>query len=122
MKQGLSSDTFGHRYCELHGITTDRFASHFFARCLHPHARPIAPLIKLFNRQFFASDFDTVADIAGCRSLQEMHAAIAEYRYHPYNRGWARDWLRIRISSRRIMRHGRQFFRSRSSGLAPVSG
>lgn len=93
--------TFRELYCERRGITAERFEHELVRRSLYWPARPIYWLLGL-NRAYTSPDYEFVRGVGDLRSWRDFHNETVEYHYHPHNRGFLRDALRLRVSAKRL--------------------
>ncbi|WP_221029403.1 hypothetical protein [Actomonas aquatica] len=96
------------RYCLTHHLTEDEFTSHLLSRSLYPHARLLAPLLRLLLPGCFELDRRFVRGLAPLRSRRGItHEANDFYKQSRRERRW-RHWLRLRISADRAQRAVRE--------------
>jgi hypothetical protein len=93
---------FAERFCAQHRLAPERCQEEIFRRTLYPRARILAPLVRFFNAKHFAADRDLVQGVAQLRSRDKLADEIAYFRRHPWNRGFWRQTLHLRISVRRM--------------------
>ena len=93
---------FAELFCAQQGVAPERCQEEILRRTLHPRARILAPTIRFFNARHFAADRDLVQGAAQLRSRDKLADEIAYFRRHPWNRGFWRKTLRLRISVRRM--------------------
>jgi len=96
--------TFAELFCERHRVARAKFARAIFWRCLHRRALPFAPFIFFLNRRYFEADFDLIANIGWLTSASHLNDELDDFRAHPWNRGFCRSRLKIRISGARLCR------------------
>lgn len=94
-------------YCARHQCEPSQFAERIFWRTLHRHALPFAPFLLLGSH--FLADRELIAGCARARSLWQVRDEIDDYRYHPFNRGWLRGTLALRVSTHRLRRLAREY-------------
>ncbi len=107
--------TFQELYCAKHGCSPEQFHRRVFRHCLYPHARPIAPLIRLLNYDFFAADRTLLLSVAEAVSMKRVREEVRDYFWDSNNRGWMREALRIRMSGQRLKDLARQYLPESSS-------
>lgn len=95
--------TFRERYCERRGIATERFERELVYRSLHRWALPFYWLLGM-NHEYTSPDYDLVRGVGDLRQWREFRGEAVEYHYHPYNRGFLRTVLRLRVSVQRLQR------------------
>lgn len=98
----VTMENFAGRFCALHRIRTEGYARAMFWRCLHRWAVPVAPLILWMNRQYFAADYEFILGVGAITSRGALHAEIEDYETHPFNRGFFRRGLKLRVSVQRV--------------------
>jgi len=94
--------TFAKLFCEHYHVAPQRYQRAVFWRCLHRRAWVLAPLLLLLNRDFFTADFDLIERIRTLKSASELYGEVDDFNAHPWNCGFARRWLRMRLSIRRL--------------------
>lgn len=100
----MTEKTFAELYCERHGLKPDQYESVVMRRALYPHARLLAPFLRLLWPEHFVADLDFVRSVARLRRFREFFYEAEEFAHHPANRGFARLTVNLRISSR-TLRH-----------------
>lgn len=100
----LHDRTFAELYCETNGLTAEQYPARVLAETLYPHARMVAPLLKLLSPAFFSADIEFVQSVGQLRRFREYFAEADEFAHHPLNRGFWRVTLNLRVSSRRLRR------------------
>lgn len=103
-----TEDSFRHRYCESRGLTPERFRGDLLARTLYPPARPLVPLLRLADPEYFQPDLEFIDAVGLMTDLEGFHEALDDYVGHYANRRFLRHRLRLRISARRMWRIARQ--------------
>ncbi|MFA6290056.1 MAG: hypothetical protein WC661_21940 [Opitutaceae bacterium] len=98
----MSNPTFSERFCEQHGIPREQYARAVFKRALYRRARPVAWLLPLLKRDYFAADFDLIYQIERIRRLRDFNTESERFHEHSSNRWWLRRRLLIRVSTSRL--------------------
>ncbi len=76
-----------------------------FWRTLPRAALPLAALVWLVRRDFFARDFVLIRALGQTRDASEFYFLIEQFRDETIRSGgWARRFLRLRVSGRRLRR------------------
>ncbi len=76
-----------------------------FWRTLPRMALPLAALVWLARRDFFARDFALIRELGQTRDATEFHILIEQFRDEAIRSGgWLRNALRLRVSGRRLRR------------------
>jgi len=104
----MNPNSLQSRYCARHGINPAEFRAKLLARSLYPHARLLAPLLRLLDRQYFQADYEFVDDVAYLEDIERFHDALDSFVGHFSNRGFLRYSLKMRISARRMWRIARE--------------
>jgi len=76
----------------------------FFLEALYPHARLFRGILLFYEPRYFDADHDLVTSIATVKSRRELSVELHRFHHHPFNHGWLRRTLRMRISTRRLRR------------------
>lgn len=100
--------SFREAYCARHGIPLERFEVDLFLRSLPFRARLLRPLLTLFQPHYFCIDRSFVRSIAEARSPAVLLREIKEYRYDSRNMTFARNRLRLRLSTNRLLDAARE--------------
>ncbi len=98
----MSNPTFAESFCEQHGIPRHQYVRAIFKRGLYRRARPVAWLLPIFRRDYFAADLDLIYQIEHIRRLKDFNTEAERFHDHPSNRGWLRRRLLIRVSTSRL--------------------
>lgn len=94
--------TFLDSYCaHTHCPATD-FSRKVFWQTLPPHAVVVAFLLGGFRARRFALDRDFIAAAGNVRSIDQLREEIRDYFLDGGNRGWLRQYAKVRISARRL--------------------
>jgi hypothetical protein len=89
-------------FCEQLQCPVSEYEEQAFSACLYPHARIVAPLIRSILPRYFDPDFELIRYLAKCRSRRNANNELAGYVETTNARGgFARKFLRIRISTRK---------------------
>lgn len=81
------------------------YAQRVFWHTLPRLALPLAALVWLVRREFFARDLALIRDLGRTRDANEFHFLIEEFRDETFRRGgWLRRRLRLRVSGTRLRR------------------
>jgi CheY-like chemotaxis protein len=100
----LGDKTFAELFCARFGVKPENFSKAVLRRTLYPRARLVAPLLRLFFRDYFEADHDFIAGTGRLRDLGQMAAEIRHYQRHMLNHGYLRQGLRLRVSAFRMTR------------------
>lgn len=100
----MTEKTFAELYCEKHGLRAEDYETVVLRRALYPHARLLAPFLRLMRPEYFAADLDFVRSVARLRRFREFFYESEEFAHHPANRGFSRLTVNLRISSRTLRR------------------
>ncbi len=100
----MTEKTFAELYCETQGIAPERYTDVVLSRCLYPHARLVAPLVRFLWPNYFAADLDFVRSVGRLRRFREFSYEVEEFAHHPANRGFWRLSANVRVSSRALRR------------------
>jgi len=95
--------TFREAFCERFNCPAEEFERRVFWRCLHRRSLPLAWLVYVLRRQYFALDFQTIRQLAVSRSPQEFRGELESFRYEYQMRGGVLRDLRVRISGKRLI-------------------
>lgn len=94
--------TFAELYCERKGISIDDYSKEVLWAGLYLHARPLAVLINLVHRDYFAPDRDFVEDVGRLRHYHDFIGSGLDFSHHPENRGFLRSVLKVRVSTEKM--------------------
>ena len=111
--------TFSDTYCDQHRCSRAQFVTRVFWRALYPHARLVAPLILLVNRDYFSADRALILGVAAATSMQRVREEVRDYYSDSSNRGWLRHVLGIRVSGQRLKNIARRYLAEDSASSPP---
>lgn len=100
----MTEKTFAELYCETHGLKREDYEKVVLSRGLYPHARLLAPLLRLLWPEHFVADLDFVRSVGRLKRFREFFYEAEEYAHHPANRGFWRLTANVRVSSRALRR------------------
>lgn len=100
----MTEKTFAELYCEKHRLEKKDYEQAILSRSLYPHARVLAPLVRILGPDHFAADLDFVRSVGRLRRFREFFYEAEEFAHHPANRGFWRLTANIRVSSRALRR------------------
>ncbi|PAW86287.1 MAG: hypothetical protein B9S33_08430 [Pedosphaera sp. Tous-C6FEB] len=76
-----------------------------FWRAMPRVALPLASVVWLVRREFFAPDLALIRELGQTRDVIEFNVLIEQFRDEMLKTGgWARNGLRLRVSGRRLRR------------------
>src|SRR5213593_1490752 len=102
---------FRETFLKKHECPPESYEIRVFWRCLYRHALPLAGLIYLFNRDFFAADFLTIRQLGLARSSAEFRDEVEAFRYANRLRGGLlHGRLRTRVSGQRLVESAAEVF------------
>ncbi|MFH1497481.1 MAG: hypothetical protein ABII82_06610 [Verrucomicrobiota bacterium] len=100
----MSEKNFQARYCREHDLPPELYEKVVLRQSLYPHARWLAPLIRLLNPDHFAADLDFVRNVATLTRLRDYNVEVQEFVHHPANDGPLRRTFNLRVSTKRLRR------------------
>jgi len=109
--------TFEESYCQATGCSVEEFPRKIFWKCLHRHALPVAPVILLFNSDYFSLDRELIAEVRKAQKMNEVWEEVRQYFVSPKHEGILRRKANVRISARRLINIARSHLPS--SGAPP---
>ena len=94
---------FRSRYCEKYGVQATEFVNEAFRRCLSPHARFLAPLIRRVDGGYFQEDLEALQYLASAKGWRDARAELINLKSLRQCSRWSvgRDVLRLRLSTRK---------------------
>ncbi len=113
----MIDNTFASLYCAQRKIEQGDYAKAVMSETLYPHAKVVAPLVRLLWPRHFAADHDFIEAVGKLRRFREVFNEAEDFAHHPDNVGFSRDTLNLRISSRRMRRLVREVLHPELSGL-----
>lgn len=76
-----------------------------FWYALPRHVLPLAGLVWLLRRDFFARDLELIGELGRTREAHEFYYLIEQFRDETFRQGgWLRRRLRLRVSGTRLRR------------------
>ncbi|MGP8198381.1 MAG: hypothetical protein ACLQU4_02630 [Limisphaerales bacterium] len=107
-------------FCEQHGCSLSEFDKLAFQKCLYPHARLMAPLLRRIKSDYFERDLLFAHYFGNAKDLQEATAEIAALRYEDHIQPrFARNALRLRVSGRKANDLALKFFAQANPAQMP---
>ena len=100
----MTEKNFSELYCIQQGIRADEYEATVLKRALYPHARLVAPLVRMLWPDHFVADLEFVRAAGQLRRFRDFFHESEEFAHHPANTGILRSALNIRASSRSIRR------------------
>lgn len=100
--------TLQERICAARRWRAEELGQRLFWHCLHRRAVLLAPVVRLFDAEYFAPDRELLARAAGTRSLRQLREEIRDFTTDPRNERWLRQHGRVRVSTRRLQRLARE--------------
>ena len=98
-------------YCERFHCPPEEFEKRAFRSCLYWRARLLAPLIRKFWPDFFNPDFELIRYLGKTPGRRDAVNEMAAYmEFIRTNGGFARKFLRFRISARKSSKLVEQLF------------
>ncbi len=116
----MNETTFGAMYCAQRKIEQADYERAVFNETLYPHAKLVAPVIRLLWPRHFVADHDFVQSVARLRRFREFFNESEDFAHHPENVGFSRVTLNLRVSSRRMRRLVREVLHPELTGLDPA--
>ena len=107
-------------YCDRFQCSPMEFDDDVFWRCLHPRARLWAHLIRMVNRNYFATDIELIESVGDLTDLDQMDSEVMLFRYHRPAKGFWRGKMRVRISGRRLLGLAKDLFTKTHPAKAPL--
>jgi hypothetical protein len=98
----MTASTFAEIYCAHHKVPPVDFEITVLLRTLPPHARLLAPLCQLFNRNHFVADIDLIRAVGRLHRLRYFSDEVADFKHHPANCGFWHNQMRVRVSTKRL--------------------
>jgi len=111
--------TFEQRFCSHHQCDAAAFRRFVFWQSLPPRIRPFAKLMWACHRAFFLPDQRLVEEAAKARCVDDVQLDAHDFRQDPANRRFLRRFLRLRISTGRLITLTRNYLPQRYGGKVP---
>ena len=96
--------TFAELFCARYGVKPKNYAQAVFRRTVYPRTLLAAPLLRLFYRDYFDSDFDFIDGTGRLRDPEHLVSEVSHFQRHIRNRGFLRHALQLRVSVWRMTR------------------
>jgi hypothetical protein len=110
-----SAISFQHRFCALMNCAHEKYEQKMFLKCLYPHARLVAGIVRRLRPGFFREDFGVIRELATVTSAEIFQSDIN--RYHASNirsRNLLRKMFLLRVSGKRLLRWKGRAFREQN--------
>lgn len=96
-------------FCQRFKCTPSQFEERAFHKLLYWHAKPLAPLLRRLNPNFFKDDVHFVSYLGAATSVREVQANAADFKDTIISRrSFLRTSLRIRISGMKAIKLARR--------------
>ncbi len=103
-------------FCERFRCDPADFEKRVFWKCLYPHAKVIAPLIRLVSPGLFERDYHFIRGFGNAKDWKDAKSEILALRYEDrFHPRFLRNALRIRISRRKANQLAARLFPLRNS-------
>ena len=86
------------------GCAPEAYAETVFWHCLYPHARLPAKLVRSVKPSYFRQDFELLELIADSTTFPELRGMLGHHRQDCPPKPLLGQRLRIRLSTRRVMK------------------
>jgi hypothetical protein len=100
--------TFREVCCGRLGISTEAFEKKVLLACLPSYYWLLGVLRWHLNRSYFQRDLEIIRAVAGCTSVRDVRSEITYY-HHQRTVGFQRNFLRFRISGKRLLSFANKF-------------
>jgi hypothetical protein len=94
---------FAEAYCARRGIALSQYREAALRECLYWPARILYPLLRRYDRDLFAPDFDLIRRVGWVSQREDLRREMEDFFLHPHNGQWLRRRCKCRISCRRLM-------------------
>ena len=103
--------TFKSLFCEKFGCSPEQYEELAFRMFLFPHARFLAPVIRIFRRDFFRDDFNFIRYLGESLDVRQAKVDVLDFK-DVGRKNWRllHTGLRIRVSHRKVRRIAFQVF------------
>jgi hypothetical protein len=96
--------TFAELFCLHYGTEPEHYARTALRMTLHRRALVLAPLLGLFAPDHFACDLNFLRCVGELHRPADLLDEIRYFYWHPWNQGFLRRNLRLRVSAARVTR------------------
>ncbi len=97
----MNSRSLKSSFCERFGCPQSEYEERAFKKCLYPHARCLAPVLRLLRPNFFATDFSFIGYLGATTGLRDANSEVLSFNDLNRKGGFFRKTLRIRVSGRK---------------------
>jgi hypothetical protein len=115
---------FSALFCERFGCAVEDFEKRAFRQCLYPHAKILAPLIRVILPGCFARDLAFIRYLGTTRRISQVVDAASEFHDKGgFEEGFRFTNLKIRVSGSKAIHLAREVYRwQRASARDPATG
>jgi hypothetical protein len=100
----VASGNFKAAFCEAFRCPAEVFQRKLFWSCIRFHLRPLVCLVRTVRPGFFKEDLEYLRQIGETTNWRQFRGLAVGIRHHtPFNRGWLRRNLKLRISGTRLV-------------------
>jgi hypothetical protein len=98
-------------FCRRFQCPAQEYEKQAFGKCLYWHAKPLAPVLRILNPEFFRRDYGFIRYLGEAPDMRDVKAAASSFRNeNRRNPSFLRTGLRIRVSGRKAVRLARRLF------------
>jgi len=105
----VTTSEFQILFCQRFGCPLGEYQERAFRQCLYWHAKPLAPVLRKLNPNFFAEDFKFIRYLGDANGMREARANAADFR-DGVKRSFLRNTMKIRVSGRKATRLAETLF------------
>jgi hypothetical protein len=93
---------FSEKFCASRGLPPEKYEETVMRLALRPLARLLWPLLA-FYPNYFAADRDLVRAVGRLSRVRDFEDEAVDFAHNPVNRGFFRQTLQLRVSTRRLL-------------------
>lgn len=113
--------TFRVKFCERFKVADADFREVVFYKSAHLHLYPLLPFIQLLAPHYFDTEHDLIDSLGECTSVRDIRGEADAYIWECMNSGYARKSLRLRLSTKRLIRIAKRVFKRKVAAAAPFA-
>jgi len=98
-------------FCEKFKCSEAEFEKRAFRKCLYFPAKLTAPLLRLFEPNWFERDLLLIRHLGNAKTWQQVMAELDAYHFREHlKRSYARTVLHLRVSARKANKLASELF------------
>ncbi len=108
-------------FCRRYNCSPSDYPELAFRKCLYWHAKPLRPILRVLNPDFFFEDMKFIEALGLAVDAREARADAANFRdVNRHARGFLRNAWRLRVSGRKALHLAWDLFGVKRAHVPPL--